>query len=88
MGKLFRDSAAAADSAELALKQTLLQALQEAIRARGWKQVGTADELGLDQAKISKLMNGHLTDFSAERLVRLLALLGHRVDVTVSRGRR
>jgi len=83
MGKLVRDNMAAAEAAELALKQTLLEALQKAIRARGWKQAEAADELGLDQAKVSKLLNGHLTDFSTERLVRLLALLGHDVAVSI-----
>ena len=85
MAKLVRDNRAAAEAAELALKQSLLQALQKAIRVRGWKQAEAGDELGLDQAKVSKLLNGHLTDFSAERLVRLLALLGHQVEVSVGR---
>lgn len=91
MGRLFQANRATAEAAELTLKQALLEALQDAIRARNWKQAEAGYELGLDQAKVSKLLNGHLTDFSAERLVRLLAFLGHQVDVSIRRivhGRR
>jgi predicted XRE-type DNA-binding protein len=37
-------------SAELILKSSLLQALQETIKDRGWKQVEAAARLGIDQA--------------------------------------
>jgi predicted XRE-type DNA-binding protein len=83
MGRLFQANKATAEAAERSLKQTLLETLQVAIRARSWTQAEAGYELGLDQAKISKLLNGHLADFSAERLVRLLAFLGHQVDISV-----
>jgi predicted XRE-type DNA-binding protein len=68
-------------SAELILKSNLLQALQEAIRDRGWKQVEAATRLGIDQAKVSKLLNGQMAGFSVERLVHFLSLLGQDVEV-------
>jgi predicted XRE-type DNA-binding protein len=42
----------------------LLQALQETIRERGWKQVETASRLDIDQANVSKLLAGQLAGFS------------------------
>ncbi len=75
-------------SAELLLKSNLLQALQETIRKRGWKQVEAATQLGIDQAKVSKLLAGQMAGFSVERLVHFLSLLGQDVEVTVRRAPR
>ena len=78
-------------SAELILKSSLLQALQETIKGREWKQVEAAAQLGIDQAKVSKLLAGQMAGFSIERLVHFLSLLGQDVEVMVRkapRGRR
>ena len=91
-GNIFRDVGFSGEqSAELILKSNLLQAVQDTIRSRGWKQVEAAVQLGIDQAKVSKLMAGQMAGFSIERLVHFLSLLGQEVVVTVrqaSRGRR
>ncbi len=91
-GNVFRDLGFSEQkSAELILKSSLLQALQETIKERGWKQVEAAAQLGIDQAKVSKLLGGRMAGFSIERLVHFLSLLGQDVEVTVreaSRGRR
>ena len=47
------------------------------------KQVEAAAQLGIDQAKVSKLSAGQITGFSIERLVHFLSLLGQDVEVTV-----
>lgn len=91
-GNIFRDLGFSEErSAELILKSSLLQALQETIRGRGWKQAEAATQLGIDQAKVSKLLAGQMAGFSVERLVHFLSLLGQDVEVTVRqtpRGRR
>ncbi len=91
-GNVFRDLGFSEQkSAELMLKSSLLQALQETIRGRGLKQVEAADQLGIDQAKVSKLLAGQMAGFSVERLVHFLSRLGQDVEVTVRkapRGRR
>jgi predicted XRE-type DNA-binding protein len=91
-GNVFRDLRFSEEkSAELILKSSLLQALQETIKGQGWKQVEAAAQLGIDQAKISKLLAGRMAGFSIERLVHFLSLLGQDVEVTVRkavRGRR
>lgn len=91
-GKVFRDLGFSEEkSVELVLKSSLLQALQETIKERGWKQVEAADQLEIDQAKVSKLLAGQMAGFSIERLVHFLSLLGQDVEVTVRqapRGRR
>ncbi len=75
-------------SAELILKSSLLQALQETIKERGWKQVEAAAQLGIDQAKVSKLLAGQMAGFSIERLVHFLSMLGQDVEVTVRKAPR
>jgi predicted XRE-type DNA-binding protein len=88
-GNVFRDFGfSEAKSAELILKNNLLQALQETIKDRGGKQVETATCLGIDQAKVSKLLAGHIAGFSIERLVSFLSLLGQDVEVTVRKAPR
>ena len=91
-GNVFRDLGFSDEkSAELMLKSSLLQALQETIKERRWKQIEAAAQLGIDQAKVSKLLSGQMAGFSIERLVHFLSLLGQNVEVTVrkaSRGRR
>lgn len=88
-GNIFRDLGFSEErSAELILKSSLLQALQETIRGRTWKQVEAAARLGIDQAKISKLMAGQMAGFSVERLVHFLSLLGQDVEVAVRRAPR
>jgi predicted XRE-type DNA-binding protein len=88
-GNIFRDLGFSAErSAELILKSSLLQALQETIRGRGWRQVEAAMHLGIDQAKVSKLLNGQMAGFSVERLVHFLSLLGQDVEVTVKKAPR
>jgi predicted XRE-type DNA-binding protein len=83
-GNVFRDLGFSEEkSAELILKSSLLQALQETIRGRGWKQVEAAAQLGIDQAKVSKLLAGQMAGFSIERLVHFLASVGQDVEVTV-----
>ena len=91
-GNVFRDLGFSdTQSAELLLKSSLLQAIQETIRGRKWKQIEAAAQLKIDQAKVSKLLNGQMAGFSIERLVHFLSLLGQDVEVTIrnaSRGRR
>ena len=86
-GNVFRDLGFSEEkSAELIFKSSRLQALQETIKSRGWKQVETAAQLGIDQAKVSKLLAGQMAGFSIERLIHYLSLLGQDVEVTVRKA--
>lgn len=86
-GNIFRDLGFSEEkSAELILKSSLLQALQETIQGRGWRQVEAAAQLGIDQAKVSTLLAGRMAGFPIERLVHFLSLLGQDVEVTVRKS--
>ena len=69
-------------------KADLAIRITEAIRARRLTQTRAAQVLKIDQPKISRLLRGQLSGFSAERLMHFLTLLGRDVEITVRRAPR
>jgi predicted XRE-type DNA-binding protein len=55
------------------------------IRRLGLTQAGAALILGADQPKVSRLLNGQIEEFSPERLLTFLTLLGRDVEIVVRR---
>lgn len=64
-------------------KAQLASHIRQAIKRRRLTQVAAAAVMGVDQPKVSALLNGRLANFSSERLMRLLTALGQDVDITV-----
>jgi predicted XRE-type DNA-binding protein len=58
------------------------------IRARRLTQASAARILKIDQPKISRLLRGQLSGFSAERLMQFLTLLGRDVEIVIKRAPR
>ena len=69
------------------LKADLAAAISRAIQARGLTQEATAAVLGIDQPKVSKLLRGRMKDFSVERLMGYLLVLGHDIDIAIRKGK-
>jgi predicted XRE-type DNA-binding protein len=61
-----------ADAEERQTKLKLAHALNEIVAERGLTQAGAAKLLGVNQPKVSALMNYRLSGFSVERLMTLL----------------
>src|ERR1700752_176623 len=72
------------DAEQLLLKAELTSRIAQLIEKRGWTQAQTAERIGLDQPKVSRLLRGHLSGFSAERVFAILHRLGHSVEVRIS----
>lgn len=53
------------------------------IAERGLTQVEAATILGIDQPKVSKLLNGRYAGFSLDRLLRLLLALDNDVSIVI-----
>jgi predicted XRE-type DNA-binding protein len=70
------------DADVLLAKADLAIEIAAIIQARAWTQERAAQEMGLDQPKVSALVRGRLRDFSLERLMLLLTRLGQDVDIT------
>jgi predicted XRE-type DNA-binding protein len=81
-GNVFADMGLPEAEEELT-KAQLASHIRLVIRRRRLTQVSAASLMGIDQPKVSALLNGRLANFSSERLMRLLTALGQDVDITV-----
>ena len=68
-------------------KVALAVEINRALAANGLTQTVAAKRLGINQPKISALMNYRLEGFSVERLMNILTALGRDVEITI-RARR
>jgi len=73
-----------ANPEEAQAKADLVDRIVDIIQERKLTQVQAAKVLGVDQPKVSALMRGRLADFSIERLLRFLLLLGQDVQIAVT----
>jgi predicted XRE-type DNA-binding protein len=81
-GNIFADMGLPEAEEELT-KAQLASHIRQVIKRQRLTQVAAAAVMGIDQPKVSALLNGRLTNFSSERLMRLLTALGQDVDITV-----
>ncbi len=65
------------------LKAKLAACIADTIAARKWSQRQAAEKLGIDQPKVSALLNGRLRDFSVDRLLRFIIVLGQTVEIAI-----
>lgn len=82
IGNVFADLGLDQPEEELA-KAKLAVHIWNIIRDRKLTQTEAAKLMGLDQPKVSALMNGRLSNFSGDRLMRFIAALGKDVDIVV-----
>ena len=81
-GNVFADMGLPEAEEELT-KAQLASHIRRVIKRQRLTQVAAAAVMGIDQPKVSALLNGRLSNFSSERLMRLLTALGQDVDITV-----
>ena len=81
-GNVFADLGLAEPEEELA-KAQLASHIRRVIRRRRLTQVAAAALMGIDQPKVSALLNGRITSFSTDRLLRLLTALGQDIEIVV-----
>jgi predicted XRE-type DNA-binding protein len=71
------------NSTELLVKAELARQIKRLIEHQQMTQAIAAEILGIDQPKVSALMNGKLSGFSIPRLFRFLNALGQDVEIIV-----
>jgi len=81
-GNVFADLGFAEPEEELA-KAQLASHIRQIIKRQRLTQLAAAARMGIDQPKVSALINGRLANFSSERLMRFLTLLGQDVEIVV-----
>lgn len=85
-GNVFDDLGVSLSSEDL-LKVEIARAINNTIRKRKLTQAQAAKRMGIDQPKVSALLRGRLDDFSADRLIRFLLMLGRDIDIHISKYR-
>lgn len=81
-GNIFADMGFAAPGDEL-LKANLTAKIAFILQEKKLKQKDAAKLLGIDQPKISALINGRYTGFSVERLFTCLLSLEKDIDIII-----
>jgi len=81
-GNVFADLGFSDPDEELT-KAQLSSHIRRVPQRRRLTQIAAAELMGIDQPKVSALLNGRLANFSSDRLMRLLTALGQDVEITV-----
>jgi predicted XRE-type DNA-binding protein len=72
------------DAEEHLLKAEIVFQIAQLIEKKGLTQSEAAERMNLDQPKVSRLLRGHFSGFSVDRLFTILNRLGHSVEVRIS----
>jgi predicted XRE-type DNA-binding protein len=64
-------------------KSQLVQRISEIIKERKLTQAKAGEILGIDQAKVSKLVRGRLSEFSTSTLMEYLTRLDQDIEIVV-----
>jgi predicted XRE-type DNA-binding protein len=81
-GNVFADLGLTQPEEELT-KAQLASHIRRIIKRRRLTQMAAAAIMGVDQPKVSALLNGRLANVSSERLMRLLTALGQDIEILV-----
>jgi predicted XRE-type DNA-binding protein len=81
-GNVFADLGFA-DADERQTKVRLALAINEVLQRRGLLQGKAAEQLGINQPKVSALSKYRLEGFSVERLIRFLTSLNQDVEIVI-----
>ena len=76
------------DADEHMLKARVVMFIDKRIAQLGLTQQAAADRMGISQSDVSKMLRGRFENFSLERLLRLVRLLGSDVEIRVTTRRR
>lgn len=74
-------------SDELLARAKLLDDVSTLIKNSGLAQKEVAEKLGITQPKVSMLVSGQLSAFSADTLIHYLSILGCEVQIRVKKPR-
>ncbi len=68
---------------EHALKAELVRQIAAMLEKEGLSQAAVAQRLEIAQPDVSRMLRGHFRQFSVERLMRFLVMLGQDVEIVV-----
>jgi predicted XRE-type DNA-binding protein len=71
------------DAEGLLLKSGIVIELHRLIKERGLTQIKAAKLLGITQPDLSRLLRGDLEAYSAERLMKMLTVFDHDIEIVM-----
>jgi len=71
------------DADAMLAKAELVTAIGKTLKERKLTQDAAAKIMGIDQPKVSNLLNGQFRGYSSDRLMQFLNLLGQDVIITI-----
>jgi len=72
------------DAAEHQIKAGLVGQIADIVERRKMTQAAAAEVLGIDQPKVSAMLNGRFRGFAVYRLMNFLAVLGSDVEIVAT----
>lgn len=72
-----------AEAENMKLRSALMDAIEDAIKAKEWTQAEAAKALGVTQPRVSALMRGKISMFSLDSLINMLTALGLKLDIQI-----
>lgn len=81
-GNVFADLGFA-NAEDMRLRADAVEQIRAIVTEKNLKQAEVAKLLGLKQPDVSAMLNGRLTKFALERLLRFLTILGRDVAIVV-----
>ena len=75
------------DSEELLTRAKLMHQLGLLIKSSKLSQKQIAERLGITQPKVSMITSGKFNEFSSEKLMHYLSLIGCYVDISIKKPR-
>jgi len=83
-GNVFEDLGFSAEESGLLLaKSRIMAGLTYLVKTNGWTQVEAAAAFGVHQPDVSDLINGKLSKFSLDRLIKMVESAGYEVNVEI-----
>jgi len=73
------------EAQEWQVQHALLKRLQQVVRDEDLTHAEVARRGGSSRTRVTSILNGNLDNVSSDLLIRLLAALGYRVKVSISR---
>ncbi len=83
-GNVFEDLGFGEESKVLLATSRLMQGLGQHICARGWNQTEAAEAFGVHQPVVSNLVNGKLSQFTLDRLLKMAEHAGVAFDIRLT----
>lgn len=80
-GNVFDDLGFGEESKYLLAKARLMEGLEYFVKANGWTQKEAAAAFGVHQPTVSNLVNGKLSSFTLDRLVKMAEHAGLGINV-------